>query len=364
MNQEKKADRIILWRRLGIGCLIVFLVLASAMTFSVRENEKVVLVRFGKPIRVVEDAGIHWRLPWPIEDARRLDGRTDFLEVRISEALTGDRRNVVLPVFAAWKIDNALTFLKSVGTAESARGKLDAILTSARNSVLGQYHYDQLVSTGEGRVKLAEIEEQIRELADANADRTFGVRIQSVGIKQLTLPESNTAEVFNRMRTERSAARQRYLDEGKKIAGEIRSKAEAERTRILSEAERFAAETKGKAEAEAARTYAQAHGVDPEFYTFLRELQALRHIVDKNTTLVLDMDTAPFRMLKGEALQPQLAGQGRGAEKGNAPFEVEVGKDSRESVPVKSRPVDSSERDFGALFLDNHTPARNPVPGS
>ena len=44
--------------------------------------------------------------------------------------------------------------------------------------------------------------------------------------------------------------------------------------------------------------YADAHGQDPAFYSFLRQLQSLRSVVDKNTTLILDTDAAPFALLK------------------------------------------------------------------
>ncbi len=300
-------DHFLVARRLGIGLIILCLVAASAMTFTVMENERVVLVRLGKPIRVVSEAGFHWRLPWPVETVHRLDARTAFLNVRISETLTRDKRNVILPVFAAWQVTDPLQFLKAVGDRQNAESKLDAILTSARNQVLGQYEYHQLVSTTDGEVKLAEIENQIRALANHETEKNFGAVIHEVGIKQLSLPEANTEYVFRRMRAERARVASQFRAEGRKEAAEIRAKTDSERTRLLADAKKYAAETRGKAEAEASRIYAEAHSKDPEFYQFLRELQALRHIVDRNTTLVLDMDAAPFRMLKGETLEAASA---------------------------------------------------------
>ena len=346
MSEETESkDHFLVARRLGIGLIITILVAASAMTYTVMENERVVLVRLGKPRRVVEDSGFHWRLPWPIETVHRIDARKSFLDVRVSETLTRDKRNVIIPVFAAWSVNEPLRFLKAVGDKANAESKLDAILTSARNQILGQFEYHQLVSTEDGKVKLAEIESQIRELANQETEKNFGAIIHEVGIKQLSLPEANTEFVFRRMRAERARVASQFRAEGRKEAAEIRAQTDSERSAILADAKTYAAETRGRAEAEAARIYADAHSKDPDFYHFLRELQALRHIVDRNTTLVLDMDAAPFRMLKGETFD---------AAKGGSKVEAQrlVKSVEQEAAPVSS---DSFDALGPVLFEDSQS---------
>jgi len=280
--------------------LIVAAVLAVAMfTFQVRQNETVVLTRFGRPVRVQQEPGLFGKWPWPVETANRFDARLDFFEGRLSEALTRDRRNVIVPVYVAWRVADPLRFLESVGSPANARAKLDSLVTSAKNTVLGNYDYHQLVSTNRADVKLAAIESAIVALVAPQAQQSFGVAIATVGIKGLSLPEANTKFVFDRMRAERAQFAAKFRAEGRQAADEIRARTDAERTVLLAEARQFAEETRGAAEAEAAKIYAAAHAQDPELYRFLRELETLRQVTGTNTTLVLDGNAAPFHHLRG-----------------------------------------------------------------
>ncbi|MEM6672299.1 MAG: protease modulator HflC [Planctomycetota bacterium] len=277
---------------------VAAVLIAAVSTYQVRENENVILTRFGKPTSVVTDPGLHGKLPWPIESVNRFDTRLDFFETRLAEGLTRDKRNVIVPVFVAWRISDSLRFLESLGSVPNARSKLDSLVTSAKNTALAQFDYQQLVSANPDDVKLEEIEALIVELVTPEADETFGVAIEQVGIKRLALPEANTEFVLARMRAERSQFAEKFRAEGNQVADEIRANTDAERTVLLAEAQQFAEELRGQSEADAAGIYAAAHSADPEFYLFLRELEALRKVVDENTTLVLDGDAPPFRRLR------------------------------------------------------------------
>jgi membrane protease subunit HflC len=287
--------------RIFIGALVGALLLFVMLTFQVRQNERVVLTRFGRPMRVLLEPGLYGKWPWPIETVNRFDARLEFYDGRISEALTRDKRNVIIPVYAAWRIDDPLKFLQSLGSAENARNKLDGLLTSARNTVLGGYDFNQLVSTNRDEVKIPEIENAITGMVAQQARDSFGIAIVQVGIKRLTLPEANTEFVFERMRAERAQFAAQYRAEGQQQADEVRAKTDADKIGILAEARKYAEETRGKAEADAARIYAVADGKDPSLYRFLRELDALKQITATNTTIVLDAGTPPFDLLRAPA---------------------------------------------------------------
>ena len=287
-----------------IGALVGALLLFVMLTFQVRQNERIVLTRFGRPVRVLVEPGLYGKWPWPIETVNRFDARLDFYDARISEALTRDKRNVIIPVYVAWRIDDPLKFLQSLGSADNARSKLDGLVTSARNTVLGGYDFSQLVSTNRDEVKIPEIEHTITDLVAQQAKQSFGVAVEQVGIKRLTLPEANTQFVFERMRAERAQFAAQYRAEGQQQADEVRAKTDADKVVILADASKYSEETRGKAEAEAAHIYTAAHEKDPSLYKFLRELDALKQITATNTTVVLDTTTPPFDLLR-----PALKGE-------------------------------------------------------
>ena len=284
--------------RLLVGGIAAATLALTTVGFQVRETEKAVHLRMGRPVRVLDEAGLYFKAPWPIDSVQRIDARLDFFEIRISEALTRDKRNVIVPVYLAWRVGDPLKFIQALGTVENARAKFDALVTSARNSVLGSYDFQNLVSAEEGKLKLHEMEQKITAIVRQQVEESFGVAVEQIGVKRLSLPEANTQYVFRRMRAERAQFAARYRAEGKQEADALRAKTDAEKIVTLAEARKYAEETRGKAEAEAARIYAEAHGKDPELYSFLRELQVLRQVTGQNTTLVLDTNSEPFRLLK------------------------------------------------------------------
>jgi membrane protease subunit HflC len=280
-----------------VGLSIYFL--AAMIAFQVRENEKVVLTRFGQPVEVINDPGLYVKWPWPIESINRLDARLNFYEIRLSEALTRDRRNVIVPVYVAWKIDDPLKFVEAIGSADNARTKIESLVSSAKNTILGTYDFKQLVSdTPDSPIKIPEIESRLTETTAQQARDNFGIQICQVGVERISLPEVNTSFVFERMRAERSQFAERYLAEGRQQADALRADVDAQKTVILAEAQRDSEIKRGQAEAEAAQIYSQAHRQDPDFYLYLRKLETLRKTINQNTTLVLDANQAPFDLLK------------------------------------------------------------------
>jgi modulator of FtsH protease HflC len=284
--------------RLALFIGAALLVLAFACCFLVNEAEHVIVLRFGKPMRTVEQPGLHFRLPVPLEHLVRIDRRLQHAEIRISESLTRDQRNVIVPVFFTWRVNEALTFHTAVRDFEPARQKLDALITSARNTVLGRHDFADLVGDERAGASIPALEKEILTLAAPDALKQLGIDLTTTGITQIQLPEANTESVFRRMRAERKREATQYRAEGRAKAAEMKAETDKQASFLIADAKRQAEEMRGKAEAEAAAIYAAAHGKDPAFYRFLRELQSLRTVVDKNTTVVLDTSVAPLHWLK------------------------------------------------------------------
>jgi membrane protease subunit HflC len=286
--------------RLALIAGAALLVLAFACCFLVNEAEHVIVLRFGKPLRTAQQPGLHFRLPVPLEHVVRIDKRLQHAEIRLSETLTRDQRNVIVPVFFTWRVQEALTFHTAVRDFEPARQKLDALITSARNTVLGRHDFADLVGDERAGASIPALEKEILTLAAPDASKQLGIELITTGITQIQLPEANTESVFRRMRSERKREATQYRAEGRAKAAEMKAETDKQASFLIADAKRQAEEMRGKAEAEAAAIYAAAHGKDPAFYRFLRELQSLRTVVDKNTTVVLDTSVAPFHWLKAK----------------------------------------------------------------
>lgn len=284
--------------RYGVGGIVVLGLAFFAFTWQLREGDVAIRLRLGRAVDVVETAGLHGKLPWPVENVVMLDRRKRVLNTRHTEMLTRDKKNVILLSYVVWRVADPLRFYQSLGTVEAADAKLDGLVTNAKISVLGGYDLSALVSTNQEDLLSDKIEQAILDDVVAKANKEYGVQIEEVGFERLSLPKGNTEYVFEQMRAERKQYAARYRAEGEREAATIRADTELEVAQIRAAASEKAARIRGEAEAQAARIYADAHSADPEFYRFKRSLDAMRKVLGDKSTVVLRTDSAPFDLLQ------------------------------------------------------------------
>jgi membrane protease subunit HflC len=100
------------------------------------------------------------------------------------------------------------------------------------------------------------------------------------------------------MISERQRIAERFRSEGAGESARINGERERDLATIRSEAYRQAQEIKGKADAEAADIYARAYSGDPEFYRFLKTMEAYHQTLDAETVLLLGTDGEFLRYLE------------------------------------------------------------------
>jgi len=275
-----------------LAAAIALFVLASAVVV-VDETEHVVITQFGRPVVVHSDAGLHFKLPAPIQRVTRLDRRILFAEQPATELLTADKKNVVVSTYLSWRITDPLRFLTSLRTREAAEARLAALAQSELGSTLGNLPFSSVVPSSARDGGLAQVEERVQRAAHDAALRDFGIEVVSFGVTRLGYPAQNLQSVFARMRAERERIARGFRSEGKAAAQKIRAEADRERATALANAEAEAQRLKGEGEAEAARVYADAYRGHDVFYRFLRTLESYEKVLSENTTLVLPANS-PF----------------------------------------------------------------------
>ncbi len=71
---------------------------------------------------------------------------------------------------------------------------------------------------------------------------------------------------------------------------------------IVATARGEAQVTRGEGDAESSRIYAAAYGKAPEFYAFVRSLEADRKTIGEGTTLILSPDSEFFQFFTGSGV--------------------------------------------------------------
>lgn len=291
--------RILIWL-----CGLAILVLIKSCFFTVDERQVALVVQFGKPVRKVMDAGLHLKLP--MQSVIRFDRRLQITEIPARELLTQDKKNLVIDTFVCWRVSDPQRFLETMGTPQAVASRLEDIVVSELAATLGQYPLAALVSTKPSEMRLAQIIDEIarrcrerirREYGVASSNGAQPIELVDVRIKRINLPEPTKQSVYERMKAERQRQAKQYRAEGREEALKIRAETDKEVARILSEAYKQAERIKGEGEAQAMRIYADAYQKDPEFYRFLRTLEAYKKVLNDKTTVILSSDSELLKLL-------------------------------------------------------------------
>lgn len=297
--------------------ILAALVLGTASTYTLSEHEQAVITRFGQPKgKPITEPGLHFKVPFADTvnrfDKRWLDWRGDPNQIP-----TKDKKYIWVDTFGRWRIVDPLRFFQRLRDERNAQSRLDDIIDGETRNAIASYNLieavrssnrpfedDEYVAETErgetleritaGRDKLTR---QIRDRA-AEVVKEFGVELVDVQIRRINYVDEVQVKVFERMISERRRIAERSRSEGMGRAAEVRGQRERELKEIRSEAYRKAQEITGKADAEATKIYAEAFGRDPEFYQFLRTLEAYPQSMGKNTTLFLGADSEFYRYLR------------------------------------------------------------------
>jgi membrane protease subunit HflC len=270
-----------------------------------REDEQKIILRLNEARRVTEP-GISLRLPL-IERAARYDRRWLYLDTEEDTIQTRDGEQLTVDNYVVWRIVGAIEFTRSfpgdMGMAE-AQKRIDRAVRDDVREVIGRHTLNEVLDDKRGAV-MRSITEKTRSTVEQ-----YGIEVADVRINRTELPKETEGSVFARMVTERERLAKKSRAEGEEKARRVRAEADREARVIVAEARRDAEIARGQGDAEATRIYAEAYGTDPEFYEFLRSLEAYEKTIGERTTLVLSPKAEFFRFFEQANPEPEPAGDG------------------------------------------------------
>ncbi len=276
--------------RIGVAVAGVAFVVATTCTFHVKETELGIKLFLGEVNDKKYEPGLHFKLPL-LERVFKFDSRIMSLDAQPELVLTSEKKNVVVDSFVKWRIDDAEKYYRAAGGDERRAEQLLAqFIKKTTLDAFGKRTVQEVVS-GE---RLALMEE-VRVQTDLNA-KDLGVKIVDVRVKKVELPEDVSESVYNRMSKERATVAKAFRSRGQENAKGIEADADRQREEILAEAYSESETIRGEGDAQAASIYAAAFGQDPEFYSFVRSLDAYqKSFAGSGDVMVLDPDSEFFK---------------------------------------------------------------------
>jgi membrane protease subunit HflC len=167
----------------------------------------------------------------------------------------------------------------------------------AFSGATGEMIADTLVNISVGR---QELQRMILISANEKA-QDLGIVILDFRFKRINYVQEVSAQVYERMKSERFRIADKFRSEGQGEASRINGEKERELKAIQSEAFKQAEEIKGNADARAAAIYASAYNqtsASRELYGFLKSMETFEITFDTTTSVILSTESELFKYLK------------------------------------------------------------------
>lgn len=270
--------------------ILVLAVVAYQSIFVVPEGQKALLTRFAKVVRNGDGAvslyepGAGFKIPF-VDKVMYLDARVQTLNSTADRFVTSEKKDLIIDSYVKWKIiDFEKFYTANQGSFLMAEDRLrDKITTSLRSQiallnireiVAGKSSNEEGQPEEGGSSKREQIMQNTLTITGPGAEKDLGIRIVDVRIMKIELPGEVSSSIYQRMRAEREAVARLHRSQGRQEAEAIRAKADRLAVVKIAEAERQAEIIRGTGDASATKIYADAYSKNPEFFDFLRSMDA------------------------------------------------------------------------------------------
>lgn len=270
-----------------IGLIVVIIIFGAF--FVVEQTQQAVIFQFGKPQRVVKNAGLHIKVPF-IQNVIYFDTRLQEINTEDKEVIASDQKRLIISAFVKYKIVDPILYYTTVRDEYGFKNKFSTILDSSLRQVIGEVPFNSLLSD-----KRNDVMEKIQDVVGLKAN-DFGVEILDVRITRSDLPQANSEAIYKRMQTDREREAKEIRAEGDETAQKIRANTDKEKIFLTSEAQKQAEKLMGEGDATASKIYSNSYSKDPEFFEFYRSMQAYKNsLTSNNTKMIISPDNEFFK---------------------------------------------------------------------
>ena len=274
--------------------LLLALIWLSSGFYQVQPSEQGVILRFGRYVDTT-DAGLHYHLPYPIEDVIKVNvtqersinlGSAENRDYRNnafteSHMLTGDENIVDINLTIVWKIKDAKDYLFNMRSPDAT---VSVAAQSVLREIVGQSEMQPIITGDRGKVE-DDTKDELQHVLDE-----FGAGIQIVRVKlQKADPPREVVDAFNEVQRAK-ADMERFKNEAEAYRNEVLPKARGKAAQVLQDAEAYKATMINKAQGEADRfasVYA-AYKSGKEVTIKKMYLEAMEDVLQKSNKVIVD----------------------------------------------------------------------------
>ncbi|MGV8836225.1 protease modulator HflC [Cellvibrio sp.] len=278
---------------ISLIALIVGLLLAFNSIYVVTEYQRAIMLEFGRLVQADIKPGLHFKKPWA--KVSKFDGRLLTADMTPESFFTVENKRLVVDSYIKWQVKDVETYYKATnGDEATAENRLAQRVADGLRNQFGRRTLHDVVSG-----KRDELMSEITASINVDAVKLLGIEVKDIRVKRIDFPPEASQSVFARMAADREKEAREYRSQGKEQAEVIGADADKQRAVLEANAYRDAERIRGDGDAKAAAIFAEAYSKDPEFYSFVRSLNAYRLSFNgKDDLMVVDPKSDFFRYLK------------------------------------------------------------------
>ena len=233
-----------IWKYGLIAAVVVVLLITVFTSFyTVDDKQQAVVTTFGQ-VTDVTDAGVHFMLPFGIQQAHKVDVNvyqkielgyaTDkngdyVVKTDESSMITGDYNIVNVDFFIEYKVSDPVAYLFASTQPEEI---LRNLIQSQVRNVVGSSNVDSVLTDGKEN-----IQRQVKELVtEILADYNIGLTLVDVKIQDAEPPTQAVIEAFKAVETAKQQA-ETVVNDAKAYQNAELPKAQSEADKLLQNAE-------------------------------------------------------------------------------------------------------------------------------
>jgi modulator of FtsH protease HflC len=267
--------------------------------FVIDESERALKLRFGKVQRSSNDLpevyepGLHFKIPFA-DKVILLDARVQTMDGSPDVFTTSNKQFLNVDTYVQWRVkDFSQFYLRTNGQIIQAESLLERLVDNALRDQFGTRTLKESVSG-----QRSELMEQIRDSVNGRVPE-YGLEVVDIRVKKANYTKQVEQQVFEQIKSERKAKATEIRSKGQQQGNIVMSKTDADVQRTLAEADEYARITRGKADGQVAKIYADTYNKNPEFYKFIRSLDAYKaSFGNKDDVLVLKPDSDFFDYMR------------------------------------------------------------------
>ncbi|KGP90842.1 tail fiber protein [Pontibacillus chungwhensis BH030062] len=230
--------QIYTWIAIGVAAIILVTVGITSW-YTVDESEQAVILTFGNAEESITEPGLHFKMPWPVQEVEKLSKETFSLNFGYSQddksnkkqvqMITGDENIVLADLVVQWKIVDPAKYLYQ---SQDPKLALNNATSASLRSVIGTSEIDEALTSGK-----AEIENEVREMLIGLVESyNIGISVSDVKLQEVDLPDAEVRTAFTKVTDARETSNTKR-NEAEKYRNEKYEEALGEKDAIISRAE-------------------------------------------------------------------------------------------------------------------------------